>query len=330
MERHGGGGGDGNGDEKCEGCGELDLELSLAPPELRERPAEDPLPPVHVSQELRELLPPQSEQYQQQQQQQESISPSPSLLPLEQRQPSLSSKKSVLFRKLQALRSSRISHKHHQARTQIRRTDRIFSVRRIRRTGLAASPNAHRGRPSPIPLGGRPPATVRPINWLRANGITHVHGEVRCGSCGVQKVVSYELESKVGDTRDFMYSLRHYLDDHVQPVWSKAKLLPCDSCGGSGCVGPVIPARDEDINWLFMLLGQTLAALSLAQLKNFCGKTRIHRTGTKSRLLFNAYVELCRQLIPDWKINTDQKRPSLEQMIKNLVVDTRDLNSNPS
>ncbi|XP_020086162.1 uncharacterized protein LOC109708753 [Ananas comosus] len=163
------------------------------------------------------------------------------------------------------------------------------------------------GRP-PFPWAGDCPATVRPINWLRANGITHVHGEVRCGSCGVQKVVSYELESKVGDTRNFMYSLRHYLDDHVQPVWSKAKLLPCDSCGGSGCVGPVIPARDEDINWLFMLLGQTLAALSLAQLKNFCGKTRIHRTGTKSRLLFNAYVELCRQLIPDWKINTDQKK----------------------
>nr|CAD1828162.1 unnamed protein product [Ananas comosus var. bracteatus] len=314
MERHGGGGGDGNGDEKRVGCDELDLELSLAPRELRERPAEDPLPPVHVSQELRELLPPQSEQYQQQQQQQESISPSRCLLPLEQRQPSLSSKKSVLFRKLQPLRSSRL-RAGPAATSQPRRRgaappilssaepvlpnrqppgfspvmprarNRSTTTRHVHRSveqteffqsakyvapalppapppitavrpafaslmesvdlnvqpthppvSSPAPPPIGAGRP-PFPWAGDRPATIRPINWLRANGITHVHGEVRCGSCGVQKVVSYELESKVGDTRDFMYSLRHYLDDHAQPVWSTAKLLPCDSCGGSGCVG---------------------------------------------------------------------------------------------
>uniref|UniRef100_A0A0E0HHS4 DUF7086 domain-containing protein n=1 Tax=Oryza nivara TaxID=4536 RepID=A0A0E0HHS4_ORYNI len=42
----------------------------------------------------------------------------------------------------------------------------------------------------------------------------------------------------------------------------------CDNCGHEKCMRPVIATEKERINWLFLLLGETLGLRMLDQLKS--------------------------------------------------------------
>uniref|UniRef100_A0A0E0JMR1 DUF7086 domain-containing protein n=1 Tax=Oryza punctata TaxID=4537 RepID=A0A0E0JMR1_ORYPU len=59
----------------------------------------------------------------------------------------------------------------------------------------------------------------------------------------------------------------------------------------------------RETNWLFLFLGQMLGCCTLEGLKFFCKNTKNHCTGAKNRVLYYAYIEMCRQLDPQGPFN---------------------------
>uniref|UniRef100_A0A0D9V4F4 DUF7086 domain-containing protein n=1 Tax=Leersia perrieri TaxID=77586 RepID=A0A0D9V4F4_9ORYZ len=93
------------------------------------------------------------------------------------------------------------------------------------------------------------------------------------------------------------------MDDRAPDKWVLPRLPDCGACGKKGCVSPVIPGEKREINWLFLFLGQMLGCCTLDDLKFFCKNTSNHRTGAKNRVLYYAYIEMCRQLEPQTQFN---------------------------
>ena len=151
-----------------------------------------------------------------------------------------------------------------------------------------------------------------PISHLTALAITTVEGEVHCSRCDARKTVSYDIASKFQEVRDFVIRNGEDMDDRAPEEWlhSTGKIPDCDGCGQRNSLRPVIPAEKERINWVFLLLGQTLGLCTLDQLKYFCAHTRQHRTGAKDRVLYSTYMELCNQLYPDkmFRISSERQK----------------------
>jgi hypothetical protein len=207
------------------------------------------------------------------------------------------------------------------------------SVRRRIANGSPPQPATVAGGDPPAPptSGTAPPlpiASQAPFPWatnrvaihhaiahLSALGITTVEGEVHCSRCTTRKTVSYDIAAKFQEVRDFVCRNVHDMDDRAPEAWlnPKSRLLDCDGCGQRSSVRPVIPADKERINWVFLLLGQTLGLCTLEQLKYFCARTRQHRTGAKDRVLYSTYMELCNQLCPDRLFNLTAERQNRGQ-----------------
>jgi hypothetical protein len=152
-----------------------------------------------------------------------------------------------------------------------------------------------------------------PISHLSALGITTVEGEVQCRCCYARKTISYDIAAKFREVHDFVSRNVRDMNDHRVPeAWMSPAKLDCDVCGRRSIVRPVIPAEKERINWVFLLLGQTLGYCTLEQLKYFCVRTR-HRTGAKDRVLYSVYMELCNQLCPDRLFNLTAERQNRGQ-----------------
>uniref|UniRef100_A0A0E0MKY4 DUF7086 domain-containing protein n=1 Tax=Oryza punctata TaxID=4537 RepID=A0A0E0MKY4_ORYPU len=113
---------------------------------------------------------------------------------------------------------------------------------------------------------------------LARRGITTIQGEARCRRGNVPKA-----------------------------QWMNPVVPNCDDCGHEKCVCPVIAAEKERINWLFLLLRETLGLCTLDQLNYLCAHTNRHLIGTKDRVLFSTYEELCNQLVPGLITGHDQE-----------------------
>ncbi|CAM0954113.1 unnamed protein product [Alopecurus aequalis] len=163
----------------------------------------------------------------------------------------------------------------------------------------------------PFPWATSRVAIHHPIAHLAALGITTVEGEVHCSRCDARKTVSYNIASKFQEIRHFVLHNVQDMDDRAPEAWLRptGQIPDCDGCGQTNNLRPVISAEKERINWIFLLLGQTLGLCTLDQLKFFCAHTRQHRTGAKDRVLFSAYMELCNQLCPDrlFKLSTERQ-----------------------
>ncbi|KAK3161636.1 hypothetical protein QOZ80_1BG0079580 [Eleusine coracana subsp. coracana] len=162
---------------------------------------------------------------------------------------------------------------------------------------LDAANNAARPAP-PFPWATDRPARHDTLDTLLRRGVTTVEGGARCKRCGARTTVAYDLASRFRELRAFVDANRHAMDDRAPDAWMCPALPDCGACGRRGAVWPEIPADKRDINWLFLLLGQTLGCCTLEQLKYFCMNTGRHRTGAKNRVLYYAYIELCNQLQP--------------------------------
>ncbi|KAE8798757.1 hypothetical protein D1007_25940 [Hordeum vulgare] len=177
-------------------------------------------------------------------------------------------------------------------------------------SATASLPSINGATPAcpPFPWATNSAAIHHPISYLFERGITAVEGEVKCRRCDVQKTVSYDIAAKFREVRDFVTRNVHDMDDRAPAAWMSPAVPDCDVCGQRNSLRPVISAEKEGINWVFLLLGQTLGLCTLEQLKYFCARTGKHRTGAKDRVLYSTYMELCSQLCPDRLFNLTAER----------------------
>ncbi|KAI4999852.1 hypothetical protein ZWY2020_004441 [Hordeum vulgare] len=154
------------------------------------------------------------------------------------------------------------------------------------------------GKPAPFPWATERPARHHTLDSLLSRDVTSVEGEARCRRCNHTATVAYELAPKFREVREFVVANRHSFDDRAPDAWMNPVLPDCAACVEKRCMWPVIAAEKAEINWLFLLLGQMLGCCTLDQLKYFCKNTGRHRTGAKNRVLYYAFLEMCRQLEP--------------------------------
>lgn len=190
-----------------------------------------------------------------------------------------------------------------------RRDDTTTGRRRRRRSGAAgddadddadAAPTNgdDENAPPPFPWATKTAGTHPTLAELIERGIASVQGEVRCKRCDAGKTISYEIRAKFEELSGFIIRNVEAMHDRAPPDWMCPALPDCDKCGQKNSLRPVIAAEKWRINWMFLLLGQTLGLCTLEQLKHFCARTRQHRTGAKDRVLYSTYMELCNQLCP--------------------------------
>lgn len=151
--------------------------------------------------------------------------------------------------------------------------------------------------PAPFPWATTRRATVHSMGHLLANGIESIAGKVQCRRCERLFEIEYDLRQKFLEVGAFIAENKGTMHDRAPKEWTIPVLPRCESCGQENAARPVIMGKDE-INWLFLLLGQMLGCCTLEQLKYFCEHTGNHRTGAKDRVLYYTYLGLCKQLDP--------------------------------
>ncbi|KAL5222453.1 hypothetical protein ABZP36_027166 [Zizania latifolia] len=147
------------------------------------------------------------------------------------------------------------------------------------------------------------PAQHDTLENMLLKGITSVESVVRCKRCFGEEVIAYDLEAKFHEVRNYVAANRLAMHDRAPEAWMCPRLPDCVACGREGGMSPVIPSDKREINWMFLFLGQMLGCCTLEDLKYFCKHTKQHRTGAKNRVLYNVFVEMCRQLEPQGPFN---------------------------
>ncbi|KAI3901918.1 hypothetical protein MKW98_027215 [Papaver atlanticum] len=122
-------------------------------------------------------------------------------------------------------------------------------------------------------------AKIHKRDHLISKGIHTISGEVQCKKC----------EHRFGS---FIYHNKENLCHRATDNWMSPNLETCPSCDQPNSLKPIIPSDKGMINWLFLLLGQMIGCCTLEQLKYFCDKNSLHRTGAKDRI-FLTYLSLC-------------------------------------
>ncbi|KAL8553228.1 hypothetical protein ACS0TY_001761 [Phlomoides rotata] len=153
--------------------------------------------------------------------------------------------------------------------------------------------------PPPFPWSGDLRANVRSLSYLRSQRISSISGDVQCKRCNGQYKMEFDLEQKFKEVASFVAENKANMRQRAPKIWMSPALPNCRLCNQENSVRPLISEKKKAINWLFLLLGQMLGCCTLNQLKYFCKHTRNHRTGAKDRVLFLAYLGLCRQLEPN-------------------------------
>lgn len=140
-------------------------------------------------------------------------------------------------------------------------------------------------------------AVVQTLDWMLSNGISRIYGEVSCKKCG-NHMVDVELQSAFYRLSSYFLGNRDSMHDRAPRHWTTPQLLTCQICHQADHVRPIVSSKKRSINWLFLLLTETLGICTLEQLKYFCKHTRKHRTGAKDRVLYLTYAGLLKQLNP--------------------------------
>lgn len=147
----------------------------------------------------------------------------------------------------------------------------------------------------PYPWATTRPAVIQNLRYLFSKNINVITGQVHCRPCENNQTLEYNLREKFDELFRYIKQNKEELRQRAPNVWLYPKLTPCRSCESE--MKPVIGEKEE-INWLFLLLGQMLGCCTLDQLRYFCDKTNQHRTGSKDRVLYSTYLCLCKQLDP--------------------------------
>jgi hypothetical protein len=142
-------------------------------------------------------------------------------------------------------------------------------------------------------------AMVHSLDYLLSRRIETITGLVQCKRCEKQFEVGFDLRAKFVEIGAFISQNKSFMHDRAPSDWMNPVLPRCQFCDQENSVKPVIANKKQKINWLFLLLGQMLGCCTLDQLKYFCKHTKNHRTGAKDRVLYLAYLGMCKQLDPN-------------------------------
>ncbi|XP_058068269.1 uncharacterized protein LOC131217371 [Magnolia sinica] len=141
-------------------------------------------------------------------------------------------------------------------------------------------------------------AMVHTLSYLISAGITAIKGDMKCRRCEAKYQIEHDLESKFKEIRSYITANIDAMFDRAPKEWMNPKLPDCQMCHQTNCIKPVISPKKRSINWLFLFLGKMMGCCTLNQLKYFCKHTNNHRTGAKDRVLYLAYLTMCKQLDP--------------------------------
>ncbi|XP_074338028.1 uncharacterized protein LOC141675216 [Apium graveolens] len=153
--------------------------------------------------------------------------------------------------------------------------------------------------PQPYPWATTKRATVHTLSYLDSKQIKVISAEVQCKRCERQYQMELDLHDKFIEIGSFMAKHKASMHDRAPASLMNPVLPTCKFCNQENSVKPVISDKKKTINWLFLLLGQMLGCCTLEQLKYFCKHTKNHRTGAKDRVLYLAYLAICKQLDPN-------------------------------
>ncbi|KAL5562632.1 hypothetical protein UlMin_032379 [Ulmus minor] len=152
----------------------------------------------------------------------------------------------------------------------------------------------------PFPWAKNLHAKLHDWKILNELGIEEITGQMKCNACDRQYEMSYNLRTEFRRVGRFIITNYRDFDDRAPDEWSNPVFPACNYCGRENSGRPIIPKEKwENINWLFLLLGQFIGCCNLNQLKYFCMHNEIHRTAAKDRLLFLTYLKLCKQIDPE-------------------------------
>ncbi|KAJ4767874.1 Hydroxyproline-rich glycoprotein family protein [Rhynchospora pubera] len=154
--------------------------------------------------------------------------------------------------------------------------------------------------PQPYPWATTRRATLHTLHHILSLNLTTITDTFRCRRCDSVKPVMYNILEKYNEVINYIINNRDMMFNRAAPEWLSPRLPDCHMCGGAGSMRPVIAVKKRHINWLFLLLGQTLGCCNLDQLKYFCKHSKNHRTGSKSHVLYLTYLGLCNQLDPSF------------------------------
>jgi len=162
-------------------------------------------------------------------------------------------------------------------------------AKRMRKTG-----------PTPFPWATDQPATVHTQQYLLDNNVRTIKGKVHCKSCDKEFEYSLNLEQKLAELRNLIDNEIDNWHNRAPSEWLNPVYPTCVYCRTQSNTKPIVAKDKKEINWLFLLLGQMLGCCTLDHLKYFCEHNNIHRTGAKDRLLYLTYINLVKQLLPDF------------------------------
>ncbi|CAK8543789.1 unnamed protein product [Lathyrus sativus] len=151
----------------------------------------------------------------------------------------------------------------------------------------------------PFPWATLKPATVHTINHLLYDlNINTISGTLECKFCKFQQTdVRFDLLEKFEKVANFIEEKKSEMFERAPDAWMKPVLPNCRNCGPKSKMRPLI-GKNEEINWLFLFLGEMIGCCNLVHLKYFCQHANIHRSGAKDRLLYQTYLSLYKQLQP--------------------------------
>lgn len=141
-------------------------------------------------------------------------------------------------------------------------------------------------------------AVVHSLDYLITSGVTSIAGEVQCRRCERRETVSYDLRAKFREVEGFVRARLDTMHERAPKEWMDPVFAECAACSQPNCMRPVLPEKEEEYNWLFLFLGQSLGICTLKDLKWFCKHTQNHRTGAKDRVLYLSYMAIGKQLDP--------------------------------
>ncbi|KAK6781071.1 hypothetical protein RDI58_023255 [Solanum bulbocastanum] len=179
------------------------------------------------------------------------------------------------------------------------------TIQRKRRNSLKLKPMSGNAKEvkietitPPFPWATNLIATVHTLQYLLSKQLFIISGDVQCKRCERRYTMEFDLQEKFVEIGSYVMKNKTFLKERAPLIWMTPLLPTCQFCKQENSVKPIICADKNKINWLFLLLGQMLGCCTLDELKFFCEHTNNHRTGAKDRVLFLAYLTLCRQVDP--------------------------------
>ncbi|KAF4353400.1 hypothetical protein G4B88_007182 [Cannabis sativa] len=139
---------------------------------------------------------------------------------------------------------------------------------------------------APYPWAKKKPGFIHSMEYLVNNKIVMIGGMVNCDKCKKSFKMELELMSHYNRLKSYIAQEKGVMNDRAPEIWLNPIRPNCIYCH-SDKTTPVVASKDEEINWLFLLLGQWLGICTLTHLKFFCMCTKNHRTGAKDRICAN-------------------------------------------